>query len=183
MTAEADSGAFTFAFPGSGGDAPRTVGAVIADFLRDAESGRVLDPGGQRYSRESLRDMRSALAHVDSALGETSVDRLDGRRVADLLDELTRDGLGAARIDSIVVTLHRLSTYAGTPDAGLPDPVVPSPEPAASAPPAEAPPAAAPRRPTPTMEMLGVARTVATWTVRAVVFLFALVVLLLILEL
>ena len=192
MTAGADPTSFTFAFPDRDGraapaparaPAPTTIGSVISAFLTDAQSGRVQAPGGQPYSRESFREIRAALAHVDSALGHLQIEQLDGERVGALLDELAGDGLAPSRIDSVVLALHRLSAYAGLDGAPALIPAAAAVAPAAAEPLPVTPEPGPPPPRTPTMEMLGAARSVATWTVRATVFLFALVLLLLILEL
>jgi hypothetical protein len=173
-----------------------SVGDVIADFLRDAEQGRTRDSSGGTYTRESLRELRSSLSHIDAKLGLLSLGAIDSQDVDGLLADLHSMGLSRARLDAIVVALRALRAYAGdrgpTDRRPLPDPTLGEPMSAQRpyTPPAYAQPAfgeAAPDEPqakaSPTLELLATARRVATWTVRTTVFLFAVLVVLLILEL
>jgi hypothetical protein len=157
-----------------------TIGVVIARLIEDAESGAARDSSGRRYTRDSLRELRAALSHVDSELGALRPQALDSERIEGLLADLRRAGLSAGRLDSVVLALHRLHSYAGGsgqraavnfPDTSWP----PSP--------VEEPPTAPPRQRTPTIEMLAAARRVAKWTVRTIVVLFALAIFVLIHEL
>jgi hypothetical protein len=187
------------------------LGAVIAEFLQDAQNGRARDYAGQPYTRESLRELRAALTHVDSELGDLSLDAVTGRHVQMLLDDVRDAGLAASRISSIVMALHSLYAYAidrglaaGSP---LPGPVVPAP--VAPAPVAPAPaiqdsrwdtpdtrwdtaashwdtpdaPAPSSAQRTPTIELLAVARRVVGWTVTTIVVLFVLLLVVLIQQL
>jgi len=182
VTAEHD---VEFRFPPRHTPTGRELGALIADFLADVDSGRVRDSAGRRYSRDSLRELRAALTHVDSELGHLSIEEIGSRDIARLLDDLGRAEVRQERLDSIVVALHRLHGYAG--DQGLisgrstfPDPALPgaaAPEPAAAVPDDRTEPR------TPTLELLAATRRVATWTVRSVVFVFAVLVVLFIIEL
>jgi hypothetical protein len=177
VTAGADP---AFAFPSRQTPGGPLLGDVIAQYLADAEDGRARESGGKRYTRESLRELRAALAHVDSQMGDRPVDELTSETVARLLGELARTGVATDRIDSVVLALHALHSYADVPDPAVPGGWVTRP---AELPVDDGPSrSAAPKR-TPTMEMLGAVQTVANWTVRGVVFLFALVALLVILEL
>jgi len=180
--------------------AGQTVGEAIAGFLEDARRGRALDSGGRPYARESLRELRSSLTHVDSELGSLPLRQIDNRLVDGLLEDLRREGLSRARLDSMVVALRALRVYAGEPQLGdvgaLREPTVSEPVFA------ERPRYAEQARyvdqarykdqarydepqakPSPTLELLASARRVATWTVRSVVFVFAVLVVFLILEL
>jgi len=171
-----------------------TVGSTIADFLDDAQRGRALDSGGRPYTSESLRELRSSMAHIDSELGALPTVAIDNRMVDELLDDLRRKGLSRGRLDSIVIALRALRMYAGGRGfASLTRPAERAiAEPGFTEQPSYAdPPSWAerpmqedrPNRPSPTLELLGTARRVATWTVRSVVFIFAVLVVFLILEL
>lgn len=169
-----------------------TVGAAVAAFLDAAEHGSVLDSDGSRYSRERLRDVRASLSHVDSELGSLPMRSIDSADVDRLLVDLRRAGLPPARLDAIVIALRALRGYAADEglvgDRALPDPALTEtgagespwvtlpPEPGYAEP--------EPRPgPTPTLELVATARRVATWTVRTILFVFAVLVVLLILEL
>jgi site-specific recombinase XerC len=91
----------------AGGD---NLATAIGDFLQDAETGR-------RYSRDELRELRGALAHIDSELGTMDLDEVGADDVRRVLDGLRRAGLPPARVRAVVSALR--SVYAHAIDRGL----------------------------------------------------------------
>ena len=99
------------------------LGAVVEEFLKAAEDGRVADPSGERYSSDTLRELRGALSYVAAELGGMNIEDVDRIRVEHLVDRLQRSGLGATRVDSVVAGLHALFSYAVERDLVPTDPV------------------------------------------------------------
>jgi site-specific recombinase XerC len=130
-----------------------------AELLRDAEG---------RLGRAELRELRGALAHVDSELGTVALGELRPDDVRRLIDELGRAGLPPARVRSIVAALR--SVYAYAIDRGLvrSSPVVG----VAADDPAPAPPSEAP---TPTEALLALGNFAVALVVRTIVVAFMLV--------
>ncbi|MEA2444019.1 MAG: hypothetical protein QOJ12_1311 [Thermoleophilales bacterium] len=184
------------------------LGGVIADFVYDAQTGDARDSAGDPYTREGLREMRSALTHVDSELGGLSVDAISGRDVQDMLDGVRAAGLPPRRVNAIVMALHALYAYAiekGIVDRSpLPGPVAPAAPAARVAPvtsvdpitpiapdfrpgpppvPLARPTARTGEQRTPTIEMLAAARRVVGWTVTTIVVLFVLLLIVLLQQL
>jgi len=139
--------------------------AVIAQFLRAAEEGRT----GRPYTRTEVRELRGALAHVETELGTVPVDAVRGRQVGALFDQLRDAGLPPSRVSTIVEALRSLYAYAI--ERGL---VRASPLVGLAAPEAAPAPAGHQTR-TPTDAMLALGERVVTWTVRVIVIAFVLV--------
>ena len=163
------------------------VGALIVDFVRDAEAGRARDTAGGAYTAATLRSLRRSLDQVDATIGrldssllmtagEADLERL-GRKVVDVA------GLPPSRLDAIVHALGCLSAYAsGRRPAELASWVDrarwPEQPPWADRPPRMASPASdpavAPGARTPTFTMLALGAHVGTWIERTVVIAFGL---------
>jgi hypothetical protein len=157
---------------------PQTVDAAITAFLRAAEGGLVSNPSGDLYTATELRELRAALSHVDSELGSLDVRAVRRSDVSALLDELRREGLSPRREQAIVDALESLYSYAV--DRGL---VAASPvgeQPRALR---EDPPPAVGHPPTPTEAVLAVGTRAAAWASWTIVVAFAVVVLVLVVEL
>jgi hypothetical protein len=135
---------------------------AIAEYLGDAEAGKVRGAAGSRFTREELRGLRGSLAHVDSALGALELDAVRGRQVGALVDDLRAAGLSNGRVDGIVDALR--SVYAYAIGRGL----------VATSPLVGLAPAAAETR-APTDALLALGASVVGWTVKAVVIAFVLV--------
>ena len=88
------------------------LGAVIDEFLQDAEDGRARDRSGNPYSPERLRQLRGGLSYVDSALGSTNLEDVRHRHVQAMLDQLRTAGVTTDRITSIAAALRSLYAYA-----------------------------------------------------------------------
>jgi hypothetical protein len=134
---------------------------VIAEFLRDAQSGRV--PG---YGADDLRDLRSALAHVDSALGSVPVWAVTPDQVGTLIDDVRASGLPAGRVEGIVGALRALYAYAIGRGLASVSPVV-----GLVAAPAEVGPSG-----TPTDAVIALGERVASYATRTIVLAFVLLV-------
>ena len=150
------------------------VGAVIADFLEDAETGRVRRADGAPYGRDELRTLRGALSHVAAELGPQDVGAITDWEVQSLIGRLEDAGLPPQRIGVLVEALGSLYAYAigrglattspglAVRDDGMPQAETPSPE---------------ARAPTEAVLLLG--ERVATGTIRATMLAFLLLALLL----
>ena len=90
----------------------RELGAVIAEFLRAAEAGRVRRADGARYGRDDLRALRGALSHVASELGTRGVGAIRGWQIELVLDRLRDAGLPERRVTAVVDALRSLFAYA-----------------------------------------------------------------------
>ena len=90
----------------------RELGAVIAEFLRAAEAGRVRRADGARYGRDDLRALRGALSHVASELGTRGVGTIRGWQIELVLDRLRDAGLPERRVTAVVDALRSLFAYA-----------------------------------------------------------------------
>ena len=130
------------------------LGAVIADFVRDVETG-ARSPG-------DVRELRRDLTYAASELGTMNVEAIRPRHVHALVEELSDAGLPPDRMRSIVGSLRSLYAYAigrglvrTSPLVGLALPEGPSR--------------------TPTDAMLALGEQVVAWTVRAIVIAFVLV--------
>jgi site-specific recombinase XerD len=88
------------------------LGSVIADFLDGARAGVVRSPGGPPYTPAELRELRGALTHVTSELGDRDVTELRSRDVRALVDELGAAGLSRERAAAIVDALRPVYAYA-----------------------------------------------------------------------
>lgn len=94
--------------PSSGAE----LGAVIDEFLQDAEDGRARDRNGNPYSPERLRQLRGSLSYVDSALGSTNLEDIRRRHVQAMVDQLGNAGVTTDRVTSITSSLRSLYAYA-----------------------------------------------------------------------
>jgi len=108
------------------------------------------------------RDLRAALSHVDAGLGTMPMGSLSNRHVAALLDDLREAGLSPRRETAILHAVRSLSEFA----ADLP---AASPQPATT--------------PTPTLAMLALGTRVAAWTAWTIAIVFAVLLVVLVLEL
>ena len=90
----------------------RELGAVIAEFLRAAEAGRVRRADGARYGRDDLRALRGALSHVASELGARGVSTIRGWQIELVLDRLRDAGLPQRRVTAVVDALRSLFAFA-----------------------------------------------------------------------
>jgi hypothetical protein len=88
------------------------LGAVIDEFLQDAEDGRARDRNGAPYAPEHLRQLRGALSYVDSALGSTDIEDVRRRHVQAMVDQLQAAGVTADRVTSITSAMRSLYAYA-----------------------------------------------------------------------
>ena len=88
------------------------LGAVIDEFLQDAEDGRARDRNGRPYAPERLRQLRGALSYVDSALGSTDIEDVRRRHVQAMVDQLQAAGVTADRVSSITSAMRSLYAYA-----------------------------------------------------------------------
>jgi hypothetical protein len=88
------------------------LGAVIDEFLQDAEDGRARDRDGNAYSPERLRQLRGSLSYVDSALGSTNLEDVRRRHVQAMVDQLGSAGVTTDRVTSITAALRSLYAYA-----------------------------------------------------------------------
>ncbi len=88
------------------------LGAVIDEFLQDAEDGRARDRNGNPYSPERLRQLRGSLSYVDSALGSTNLEDVRRRHVQAMVDQLRGAGVTTDRVTSITAALRSLYAYA-----------------------------------------------------------------------
>jgi len=140
------------------------LGALIADFLSDAEASGL-------YTLDQLRALRANLAHViASDLGSSRPDTIRGRQIDALMSELRADGVTDVRIEAIVAALRLVFAYAVGRGLIKSSPLV-----------GRAP--AGGGAPSPTTAMLALGRQAAAWTVRGIVIAFALTVVGLILAL
>lgn len=133
---------------------------VIADFLRDAQSGRV-----HGYGADDLRELRSALTHVDSELGSVAVDAVTPLQVEALIDGVRASGLPAARVEGIVTALRALYAYAIGRGLVRTSPVVGLNATAPADPPA-----------TPTQAVIALGERVGVYATRTIVLAFLLLV-------
>jgi site-specific recombinase XerD len=147
------------------------LGAVIADFLRAAETGRVRREDGAPYSRGELRALRGALSHVASELGSQGVDTISAWQVQSLLARLADAGLPPPRVGAIVDALRSLYAYAIQRGLVTTSPVVGLATGDDDIADADAPTHGAA---TPTDAMLQLGERVAAWTVRGTVVAFVL---------
>ena len=138
------------------------LGAVIAEFLGDAETGAIPGAGARPYTLAELRELRGALIHVSSELGELDVAVVQSRDVRGLVDQLRAAGLPERRLGSILDALRRVYAYAvgrglvtSSPLVGLTFPVH--------------------EAPSPTTAMLEFGERLATWTARLMVMAFVVV--------
>jgi hypothetical protein len=88
------------------------VGAVIDEFLQSAENELAWDGGSERYTRESVRQLRGALSYVDSELGTMGVQDVRRRHVQALLEQLRASGLPAPRVIAVAEAVKELYAYA-----------------------------------------------------------------------
>ena len=88
------------------------LGAVIDEFLQDAEDGRTRDRNGNPYPPDRLRQLRGALSYVDSALGSTDIEDVRRRHVQAMVDQLQAAGVTADRVTSITSAMRSLYAYA-----------------------------------------------------------------------
>lgn len=147
------------------------LGAVIADFLRAAETGRVRRADGAPYSRGELRALRGALSHVASELGSQGVGAISDWQVQSLIARLRDAGLPPPRVGAILDALRSLYAYAIRRGLVTTSPVVGLAIPDDDIADADAPTHDAG---TPTDAMLQLGERVAAWTVRGTVVAFVL---------
>jgi hypothetical protein len=88
------------------------LGAVIDEFLQDAEDGRARDRNGNAYAPERLRQLRGSLSYVDSALGSANLEDIRRRHVQAMVDQLGGAGVTTDRVTSITAALRSLYAYA-----------------------------------------------------------------------
>jgi hypothetical protein len=88
------------------------LGAVIDEFLQDAEDGRARDRNGNPYSPERLRQLRGSLSYVDSALGSANLEDIRRRHVQAMVDQLGSAGVTTDRVTSITAAMRSLYAYA-----------------------------------------------------------------------
>ena len=88
------------------------LGAVIDEFLQDAEDGQARDRNGNPYPPERLRQLRGSLSYVDSALGSTNIEDIRRRHVQAMVDQLGSAGVTTDRVTSITSALRSLYAYA-----------------------------------------------------------------------
>jgi len=175
------------------------LGAVIDDFLQEAEDGQARDRNGEPYERERVRQLRASLSYVDSALGSMNLEDVRRRHVQAMLDQLRSSGATSDRITSIAAALRSLYAYAiqrdlvgyspvvelalpepetfarnGTPDPGEPAPVSTSDTLIGVL--AQAP---LPQEPQAAQPYAMPIETVMWWAIKIVVLLFALIALVL----
>jgi len=139
------------------------LGDLIADFLGGAEAGSVRAAGGRANTRAEVRELRRALTHISSELGELDVAAVRSRDVRGAIDELRSAGLPPARVESILDALRAVYAYALRRGLVLTSPLVgitiPTPE-----------------APSPTTAMLAFGERLATWATRLMMLTFALAV-------
>jgi hypothetical protein len=149
---------------GQDGDA---LAAAIPQFLRAAEEGRALDPGGRPYSAAAVRSLGRTLAHVEAALADVElvhVVHADSVALEALAWQvIDRSDLAPDRIPAVVDALRRVAAAAA-----------PTPAPArAPSDPVKDPPSR-PQSRTPTFTMLALGSQVGLWIERIVVVAFVL---------
>jgi hypothetical protein len=88
------------------------VKSVIRDFLAAAEHGEIREPSGAEYGLARVRQMRAALAYVDSEMGSSALQAVRRRNVQALIDQLYAAGVSPQRLIEVVTTLQELFTYA-----------------------------------------------------------------------
>ena len=161
-----------------GGDG-RRLSAVIAAFLRAAEAGRARDGHGAPYTRAGLRDLRSALTHVDADLGSADVDVVEASHLQALVERLHDAGLPPSRISAIVEAMRSLYAYASENGLAAGDPaadaITSRDRDENRSQPFQAPPA--------THTMLALGTQVSAWAERIIVMAFVLTAIALVLEL
>jgi hypothetical protein len=135
------------------------LGTLIPVFLSEAEEGLVRGPGGRRYTRAQLHELRGALAHVTAELGTLEVETIDASDVQWLVDRLDAAELSRERVRSVIAALRAVYAHAislgmvrSSPLVGfaMTEPVTPSP----------------------TDAMLAFGQHLVAWTVRLVVIAF-----------
>ena len=88
---------------GRGGESrrdPASVGAAAAELLRAAEAGS--------SSRAELRELRSALSHIDAELGPMPLSELRDDHVRALVGSLREAGLSASRERAVLDAIDAL---------------------------------------------------------------------------
>jgi hypothetical protein len=94
-------------------DARPTVDAVVEDLLAAAARGNARDVHGRRFDGDGLRALRWALTgHVHEEIGSMAIEEVRTRHVQALVDRLDAAALSQRRIDSIVLALRTLFSYA-----------------------------------------------------------------------
>jgi hypothetical protein len=88
------------------------VGALVDEFLQTAENELAWDGGSERYTRESVRQLRGALSYVDSELGTMDVQDVRRRHVQALLEQLGASGLPGPRVIAVADAVRDLYAYA-----------------------------------------------------------------------
>jgi hypothetical protein len=130
------------------------LGAAIARYLEDAETGRARAADGAPYTPAALRSLRRSLEHVHAALPAMSVPELRALN-AEELESLGRQIAGDEGHTPVIVdALRRLWASARAESA---------PEPPPGVPPAPAP------VPTPTQAVLLLGAQASAWIERAMV--------------
>lgn len=90
----------------------RELGDVVDELLEAAQEGRVRDRWGREYTREGVRELRSALSYVDAELGLLNVADVRRTDVQGLVDRLVGSGLALVRVYDVVDALETLYAYA-----------------------------------------------------------------------
>ena len=130
------------------------LGAVISDYLAEAEA-------GGRYTRAELRSARGSLAHVLAAeLSLHDTGSIRGHDVEGLVRDLQAAGLSTHRAGEVVSALRAVFAHAIASGLVATSPLV------GLAPATEA-------SPSPTTAIVALSAHAVTWAVRAIVIAFA----------
>ena len=156
------------------------LGAVIAEFLTDAERGWVRDGAGRPYTREGLRELRAALRHIEAELGTMGIADVRSSDVDGVVRRLRNAHLTASWTTTTSIFAAFRALYAYAIGRGL---VGESPveEPPAAPrwesvpPPDSGPPRQVSEGSTPTEVVLALSEHATSWVVRAIVVAFVLV--------
>jgi hypothetical protein len=129
------------------------LGAVISDYLAEAEA-------GGRYTRAELRNARGALAHVLAAeLSLHDTGSIRGHDVEELVRDLQASGVSTQRTGEVVSALRPVFAHAIASGLVATSPLV------GLAPAAKAP-------PSPTTAIIALSAHALAWAVRAIVIAF-----------
>jgi hypothetical protein len=135
------------------------LGTLISVFLDEADAGLVRAPGGRRYTRAQLHELRAGLAHVTAELGTLEVDAVDAGDVRWLVERLDAAGLSPDRVRSAVGALRSVYAHAISLRMVRTSPLVGFA-------------VTDPATPSPTDAVLALGQHLVTWTVRVIVVAF-----------